>query len=42
MTDLQWFIDRGHWVIKKVPNTKDEYYVACGHPPEHVLTVYGI
>ena len=42
MNDLDWFAVRGHWVIRKVPNTKDQYYVACGHPPAHVLNVYGI
>lgn len=42
MNELQWFIDRGHWIIKKVPNTKDEFYVVCGNPPQKVLDVYGI
>ena len=40
--DLEWFAVRGHWVIRKVPNTKDQFYVACGHPPANVLSVYGI
>jgi len=39
---LEWFSVRGHWVIRKVPNTKDTYYVACGLPPAHVLKVYGV
>jgi len=39
---LHWFAVRGFWVIRKIPNTKDQYYVACGYPPAHVLTVYGI
>ena len=42
MNDLQWFIDNGHWVIRKVPGTKDQFYTACGTPPDHVLKVYGI
>lgn len=40
--DLQWFAVRGHWVIRKVPNTKDQFYVAIGHPPADVLRIYGI
>jgi hypothetical protein len=40
--DLDFFRIRGHWVIRKVPNTKDQYYVACGHPPANVLSIYGI
>jgi hypothetical protein len=40
--DLEWFAIRGYWVIRKVPNTRDQYYVACGFPPANVLTVYGI
>ena len=31
-----------HWVIKKAPGAKDEYYVESGKPPRHVLDVYGI
>lgn len=30
------------WLIRKVPNTKDEYYIDHGNPPEHVRKVYGI
>ena len=40
--DLEWFAVRGHWVIRKVPNTKNEFYVATGHPPVIVLRIYGI
>ena len=40
--ELKWFALRGHWVIRKVPNTKDKYYVACGQPPVKVLDAYGI
>jgi len=40
--DLQWFIERDHWVIRRVPMTKDQYYVACGWPPYEVLSIYGI
>ncbi len=40
--DLDFFRIRGHWVIRKVPNTKDQYYVACGYPPVNVLSIYGI
>lgn len=40
--DLEWFAVRGHWVIRKVPNTKNDFYVACGHPPANVLKIYGI
>jgi len=40
--DLKWFADRGHWIIRKVPNTKDEFYVVLGEPPTNVLKIYGI
>lgn len=40
--DLDFFRIRGHWVIRKVPNTKDQYYIACGSPPFEVLSIYGI
>lgn len=40
--ELQWFVDHGHWVIRKVPNTKDQFYVAAGDPPAHILKIYGI
>ena len=40
--DLRWFENRGHWVIRKVPNTKNQYYVACGDPPARILAIYGI
>ena len=40
--DLKWFAERGHWVIRKTPNTKDSWYVACGFPPVSVLNIYGI
>ena len=26
--DTKWFALRGHWVIRKKPNTKDDWYVA--------------
>ena len=39
---LKWFTDRGHWIIRKVPNTKDQFYVAVGHPPAKVLEIYNI
>lgn len=42
VNDLQWFIDNGHWVIRKVPNTKDQFYVAAGDPPARILKIYGI
>lgn len=31
-----------YWVIRKTPNTKDQYYVESGEPPQHVKEVYGI
>lgn len=31
-----------NWLIRKEPNTRDNYYVAEGNPPAHVLEVYGI
>lgn len=40
--DVEWFVVRGHWLIRKVPNTKDQFYVKCGHPPTNVLEIYGI
>lgn len=46
MTDeqtIEWFNLRGHWLIRKVPNTKDQYYVAGNvMPPVNILRVYGI
>lgn len=39
---LVFFLKHGHWVIRKVPNTKDDWYVACGDPPARVLKIYGI
>lgn len=40
--ELQWFVDRGFWIIRRVPNTKDQFYVACGEPPANVKQIYGI
>ena len=40
--DVEWFTVRGHWLIRKVPNTKDQFYVKCGNPPARVLEIYGI
>jgi hypothetical protein len=40
--DIRWFQVRGHWLIRKVPNTKDQFYVKCGNPPARVLEIYGI
>ena len=40
--DLDFFRLRGYWVIRKVPNTKNEFYVACGNPPADVKRIYGI
>ena len=40
--ELQWFAMRGFWIIRRVPNTKDQYYVACGEPPANVKQIYGI
>lgn len=40
--ELEWFASRGHWVIRRVPNTKDEYYIACGYPPYGILRIYRI
>lgn len=30
------------WIIKKIPGSKDQYFVETGSPPERVLAVYGI
>jgi len=30
------------WLIRKVPGTKDDYYVAEGNPPTRVLRAYNI
>lgn len=30
------------WLIRKVPNTKDDYYVEYGYPPARVRKAYGI
>jgi hypothetical protein len=38
----KWFDDHGHWIIRKVPNTKTNFYVAVGTPPENVCKIYGI
>lgn len=41
--DLEWFNLRGYWVIRKVPNTKDQFYVAgTVMPPAAVMKIYGI
>lgn len=41
--DLHFFNMRGHWVIRKVPNTKDQFYVAGTiMPPAYILKIYGI
>jgi len=41
--DLEWFNLRGYWVIRKVPNTKDQFYVAGAvMPPADVMKIYGI
>jgi hypothetical protein len=37
-----WFVQNGHWLIRKVPNTKDKFYVVCGYPPANVKQIYGI
>ena len=46
MTDeelIAWFNERGHWLIRKVPNTKDQYIVVTTvQPPDVVKKVYGI
>jgi hypothetical protein len=31
-----------HWLIRKEPGTKDNYFVSEGEPPDDVLRVYGI
>ena len=38
----KWFDDLGLWIIRKVPNTKNEFYVAVGNPPDHICKIYGI
>jgi hypothetical protein len=30
------------WLIRKVPNTKDQFYVEYGTPPKKVMDAYGI
>jgi hypothetical protein len=46
MTDeeiIAWFNENGHWLIRKVPNTKGENMVAGEvQPPDHVKEAYGI
>lgn len=39
---VQQLASTSQWLIRKVPNTKDTYYVAEGTPPDNVLEVYGI
>ncbi len=39
---IDFFLLRGYWVLRKVPNTKDQFYVACGNPPADVKRIYGI
>jgi len=39
---VQQLPSTSQWLIRKVPNTKDTYYVAEGTPPDNVLEVYGI
>ena len=31
-----------YWLIRKVPNTEDQYYVAEGNPPQDVKDMYNI
>lgn len=31
-----------HWLIRKVPNTKDQYFVAEGNPPQNIKDIYNI
>ena len=40
--ELKWFAMRGFWIIRRVPNTKDQFYVAAGEPPAIVKQIYGI
>lgn len=46
MTDeelIAWFNERGHWLIRKVPNTKGENMVVSKcQPPDYVKAAYGI
>lgn len=40
--DELWFARHGHWLIRKKPNTKDDWFIVCGYPPANVLKIYGI
>jgi hypothetical protein len=40
--DIQWFNERNYWLIGKVPNTKDQFYIKAGDPPARILKIYGI
>lgn len=40
--DIQWFNDRGYWLIRKVAGTKDQFYVVAGDPPPRIYKIYGI
>ena len=46
MTDeelIAWFDKNGHWLIRKVPDTRGEKMVAGPvQPPDNVKEVYGI
>lgn len=40
---IAWFDQQGHWLIRKVPGTKDQMQVVGSVvPPDHVKQVYGI
>tara|TARA_B110000977_G_C11057119_1_gene484510 strand:- start:271 stop:447 length:177 start_codon:yes stop_codon:yes gene_type:complete len=40
---IAFFNKNGRWLIRKVPNTKDQYIVVTtAQPPDAVKEVYGI
>lgn len=39
---LMWIEENNFWVLRRVPNTKDEYYIAAGNPPAHVREIYKV
>ena len=40
--DIKWMNDHGHWLIRKVAGTKDQFYVVAGDPPVRIYKIYGI
>jgi hypothetical protein len=41
--DIEWFNQRGFWLLRKVPGTKDTFYVVGSvQPPDNIKRIYNI